>query len=75
VLGGLINVDANSVPFIVDVHNNAFFDFSGIKSRAVRQFDVKTVRFWKIFDFYGLYLPFGKAFYIFVFSLSVTARK
>jgi hypothetical protein len=38
VLGGLIDVNANGVAFIVDIHNNAFFDFSGIKSGAVRQF-------------------------------------
>jgi hypothetical protein len=38
VLGGLIDANANGVSLIVDIHNNAFFNFSGISTRAVRQF-------------------------------------
>ena len=54
VLGGLIDVNANGVAFIVDIHNNAFFDFSGISTRAIRQFNVETVCFWKIFNFQNI---------------------
>jgi hypothetical protein len=60
VLGGLIDVNANGVSLIVDIQKNSFLNFSGISIRAVRQFNVETVCFWKIFDFDGLYLLSGK---------------
>ena len=33
------------------IQNNSFFNFSGISTGAVCQFNVETVYFWKIFDF------------------------
>ena len=57
----MIDVNANSVSLIVDIQNNSFFNFSGISTRAICEFNVEAVCFWKIFNFNGLYSLSGKA--------------
>ena len=71
----MIDVNANGVSLIVDIQNNSFFNFSGISTRAVRQFNVETVCFWKIFDFDGLNLLPRKELWTVFSSKSVTARR